>query len=44
MIMDDSILAPKRQIESLSMEQLENELILTYFPRGQSTLMRKYVA
>ena len=42
--MDGSIIAPERQIESLSMEQLENELSLTYLPRGQSTLMRKYVA
>ena len=44
MMMDDSIIAPERQIESLSMEQLENELSLTYLPRGQSTLMRKNVA
>ena len=44
MMMDDSIISPERQIESLSMEQLENELSLTYFPRGQSILMRKYVA
>ena len=44
MMMDDSIIAPERQIESLSMEQLENELSLTYLIRGQSTLMRKYVA
>ena len=43
MMMDDSIIAPERQIESLSMEQLENELSLTYFSRGQSTLIRKYV-
>ena len=42
--MDDSIIAPERQIESFSMEQLENELSLTYLPRGQSTLMRKNVA
>ena len=44
MMMDDSIISPERQIESLSMEQLENELSLTYLPRGQSILMRKYVA
>ena len=44
MMMDDSIISPERQIESLSMERLENELSLTYLPRGQSTLMRKYVA
>ena len=44
MIIDDSIISPERQIESLSMEQLENELSLTYLPRGQSTLMRNYVA
>ena len=44
MMMDDSIISSKRQIESLSMEQLENELSLTYLPRGQSTLLRKYVA
>ena len=44
MMMDDSIISPERQIESLSMERLENELPLTYLPRGQSTLMRKYVA
>ena len=44
MIMDDSIISPERQIESLSMEQLENELSLTYLPRSHSTLMRKYVA
>ena len=44
MIMDDSIISPERQIESLSMERLENELSLTYLPCGQSTLMRKYVA
>ena len=44
MIMDDSIISSERQIESLSMERLENELSLTYFPCGESTLMRKYVA
>ena len=44
MIMDDSIISSERQIESLSMERLENELSLTYLPRGHSTLMRKYVA
>ena len=44
MIMDDSIISSERQIESLSMERLENELSLTYPPRGHSTLMRKYVA
>ena len=44
MMMDDSIISPERQIENLSMERLENELSLTYLPRGQSTLMRKYVA
>ena len=44
MIMDDSIFSSERQIESLSMERLENELSLTYLPCGQSTLMRKYVA
>ena len=44
MIMDDSIISSERQIESLSMERLENELSLTYLPRGQSTVMRKYVA
>ena len=43
-MMDDSIISSERQIESLSMERLENELSLTYLPRGQSTLMRKYVA
>ena len=42
--MDDSIISSQRQIESLSMERLKNELSLTYLPRGQSTLMRKYVA
>ena len=30
MMMDDSIISPERQIESLSMERLENELSLTY--------------
>ena len=44
MMMDDSIISSERQIECLSMERLENELSLTYLPRGQSTLMRKYVA
>ena len=44
MMMDDSIISSERQIEILSMERLENELSLTYLPRGQSTLMRKYVA
>ena len=44
MMMEDSIISPERQFESLSMERLENELSLTYLPRGQSTLMRKYVA
>ena len=44
MIMDDSIISSERQIESLSMERLENELSLTYLPRGQSTLMRNNVA
>ena len=45
MMMDNSIISHERQIESLSMEPLENELSLTYhLPRGQSTLMRKYVA
>ena len=42
--MDDSIISHERQIESLSMERLENELSLTYLPRGQSTLMRNNVA
>ena len=44
MMMDDSIISSERQIESLSMERLENELSLTYLPCGQSTLMRKFVA
>ena len=44
MMMDDSIIAPERLIESLSMEQLENELSLTYLSRGLPILMRKYVA
>ena len=44
MMMDDSIIAPERQIESLSTEQSENELSSTYLPRGQSTLMRNNVA
>ena len=44
LMMDDSIISSERQIESLSMERLENELSLTYLFRGQSTLMRKYVA
>ena len=44
MMMDDSIISHERQIESLSMERLENELSLTYFPRGQSILMRKNAA
>ena len=44
MMMDDSIISHERQIESLSMERLENELSLTYLPRGQSILMRKCVA
>ena len=44
MMMDDSIISSERQIESLSMERLENEPSLTYLPRGQSTLMRKDVA
>ena len=44
MMMDDSIISHERQIESLNMERLENELSLTYFPRGQSTLMRNNVA
>ena len=44
MMMEDSIFSSERQIESLSMERLENELSLTYLPRGHSTLMRKYVA
>ena len=44
MMMDDSIISHERQIESLSMERLENELSLTYFPRGQSTSMRNNVA
>ena len=43
MMVDDSIISSEHQIESLSMERLENELSLTYLPRGQSTLMRKYV-
>ena len=44
MMMDDSIISSERQSESLSMERLENELSLTYLPRGQSSLMRKCVA
>ena len=44
MMMDDSIISSECQLESLSMERLENELYLTYLSRGQSTLMRKYVA
>ena len=43
-MMDDSKISHERQNESLSMERLENELSLAYVPRGQSTLMRKYVA
>ena len=35
MMMDDSIISSERHIESLSMERLENELSLTYLPRGQ---------
>ena len=44
MMMDDSIISSERQIEILSMERLENELSLTYHPRGQSTLMRNNAA
>ena len=44
MMMDDSIIAPERQIESFSMERLENELSLTDLPRSQSTLMTECVA
>ena len=44
MMMDDSITSPERQNECLSMELLENEFSLTYLPRSQSALMRKYVA
>ena len=44
MMMDDSIISSERQIEILSMERLENELSLTHLPRGQVTLMRKFVA
>ena len=44
MMMDDSIISHERQIDCLNMKRLENELSLTYLPRRQSTLMRKYVA
>ena len=44
MMMDDSIIFSERQIESLRMERLENELSWTYLPRGQSTLMRNNAA
>ena len=44
MVIDDSTTSFERQIECLSMDRLENEICLTYLPRGQSTLMRKYVA
>ena len=44
MMMDDSIIFHERQIESLRMERLENELSWTYLPRGQSTLMRNNAA
>ena len=44
MMMDESIISHERQIESLSMERLENELSWTYLPRGQSTLMRNNAA
>ena len=40
----DSTISHGRQIECLSMERLENELSLTYLPRGQSMLMMKCVA
>ena len=44
MMTDDSIIFHERQIESLRMERLENELSWTYLPRGQSTLMRNNAA
>ena len=44
MMLDDSVAFHEEQIRNRIMERLENEPSLTYLPRGQSTLMRKYVA
>ena len=41
---EDSTISHERQIECLSMEQLKNDLGLTYVPRGQSNLITKRVA
>ena len=44
MKMDDSTTFQEGWIQYRIMERLENELSLTYLPRGQSTLMMKWVA
>ena len=44
MMMDDSTTLQEERIQNRIMERSENELVLTYLPRSQSTLMRKCVA
>ena len=44
MMIEDSPISRERLIECLIMERLENELVLTYVPCGQSTSMTKSVA
>ena len=44
MMMDDSTTLQDEQIQNRIMERSENDLVLTYLPRSQSTLMTKGVA
>ena len=44
MMIDDLTTLQEEQIQNRIMERSENELILTYLPRSQSTLMTKCVA
>ena len=43
-MMDDSTTLQEEQIQNKIMERSENELVLIYLPRSQSTLMTKCVA
>ena len=43
-MMDDSTTLQEEQIQNRNMERSENELVLAYLPRSQSTLMTKCAA
>ena len=44
MMIDDSTTLQEEQIQNRIMERSENELVLTYLPRGQSIVLRKGAA